>query len=62
MVGRSLGLRRRRLSLRGDADMDTDNRGAWTPKMVFFNTLGTVAGALSGWVALFVLIYLEFLK
>ena len=31
---------------------DGDNRAGWTPQMVFWNTLGTCAGALLGAVAL----------
>jgi len=39
-----------------------DARNSWTPRMVFYNTLGTCVGAMSGVVAIVVLIYLEFLR
>jgi len=41
---------------------DGDNRNAWTPRMVFWNTLSTVVGAMTGFVAVAVLIYLEFIR
>ena len=36
--------------------MDSDERRAWTPRLVFWNTLGTVAGAASGLVALVIVL------
>lgn len=31
---------------------ESDNRAAWTPRFVFWNTLGTIMGAISGLAAL----------
>ena len=42
--------------------MDGDNRGAWSPRLAFFNTIGTIIGALTGAVAILLLVYLEFLS
>ena len=34
--------------------MDGDQRPAWTPKIVFYNTLGTLLGAVFGMAALLI--------
>ena len=34
--------------------MEGDNRSAWTPQLVFWNTAGTVAGAMFGIVAILI--------
>ena len=42
--------------------MDSEDRSAWTPKAIWLNTFGTVVGALTGVVAVLLLVYLEFLS
>ena len=42
--------------------MDSDERKAWTSGMVKLNTFGTVLGAAASWVAIIILIYLEFVR
>ena len=42
--------------------MGSDERRAWTRPLVVWNTIGTVVGAAASWVAILVLVYLEFVR
>lgn len=33
---------------------ESDNRAAWSPKMAFYNTLGTAIGAIAGLAAILI--------